>query len=134
MSMQTLSKSLNRPGWLTFAAVVLFTVGVLQVISAIYFFANSSRIADLSGGAFGRHVWLWGIWELVMAALAFAGGRSLLAGHTFGRVIGYLWAGLVVIESLMIISRASSAGWATLALGTLVIYALTTTSSWQEPT
>jgi hypothetical protein len=34
----------------------------------------------------------------------------------------------------MIISRASSAGWATLALGVLVIYALTTTSSWQEPT
>ena len=104
------------------------------MISAIYFFANSSRITDLSGGAFGRHVWLWGIWELVMAALAFAGGRSLLAGHAFGRVIGYLWAGLVVIESLMIISRASSAGWATLALGVLVIYALTTTSSWQEPT
>jgi hypothetical protein len=86
MSIQTMSKSLNRPGWLTFAAVVLFTVGVLQVISAIYFFANSSRIADLSAGAFGRHVWLWGIWELVLAALAFAGGRSLLAGHTFGRV------------------------------------------------
>ena len=114
MSIQTISKSLNRPGWLTFAAVVLFAVGILQVISAIYFFANSSRIADLSGGAFGRHVWSWGIWELVMAVLAIAAGRSLLAGHTFGRVIGYLWA--------------------TLALGVLVIYALTTTSSWQEPT
>ena len=134
MSMPTLSKSLSRPGWLTFAAVVLFAVGILQVISAIYFFANSSRIADLSGGAFGRHVWSWGIWELVMAVLAIAAGRSLLAGHTFGRVIGYLWATLVIIESLMIISRASSAGWATLARGVLVIYALTTTSSWQEPT
>jgi hypothetical protein len=134
MSMQTLSKSLDRPGWLTFAAVALFSAGVLQVISAIYFFSNSSRIEDLSGGAFGRHLWLWGIWELVLAALAFAGARSLLAGGTFGRVIGYLWAGLVVIESLMIISRASAGGFASLAIGVLVLYALTTTSSWQEPT
>jgi hypothetical protein len=129
-----MAKSFNRPGWLTFAAVVLFSAGVLQVIYAIYFFANSSRIEDLSGGAFGRHVWLWGIWELVLAALAFAGGRSLLAGHTFGRVIGYLWAGLVVIESLMIISNASAGGFASLAIGVLVLYALTTTSSWQEET
>jgi hypothetical protein len=113
---------------------VLFSAGVMQAISAIYFFFNSSRIEDLSGGAFGGHVWLWGIWDLVLAALAFAGGRSLLAGGTFGRVIGYLWAGLVVIESLMIISRASAGGFASLAIGVLVIYALAKTSSWQEPT
>ena len=43
MSIQTISKSLNRPGWLTFAAVVLFAVGILQVISAIYFFASEEH-------------------------------------------------------------------------------------------
>ena len=134
MSTQTVSTSDHRPGWLTFAAVVLLSVGILQAITAIYFFANSSRIADLSGGAFGRHVWLWGIWELAAAALALFGGRSLLAGHTFGRVIGYIWAGLVIIESMMIMSKAPASGFGTLALALLVVYGLTETSSWREAT
>jgi len=76
--------SFNRPGWLTFAAVVMFAVGVMQAISGIYFLANSTRIADVDGGAFGHHTVALGIWELVIAVLSLAGGYSLLSGRTFG--------------------------------------------------
>ena len=51
--------SLSRPGWLTFAAVVMFSVAVLRVISAVYYFADSHRVNDLSLGAFGHHLFLW---------------------------------------------------------------------------
>ena len=37
MSTQAYS-GLNRPGWLTFAAVVMFAVAFLRIISAIYYF------------------------------------------------------------------------------------------------
>ena len=47
MSTQAYS-GLNRPGWLTFAAVVMFAVGFLRVISAIYYFADSNRVANVS--------------------------------------------------------------------------------------
>src|SRR4029077_8967776 len=101
MSTGSAVSSFNRPGWLTFAAVVMFVVGVMQAISGIYFLANSTRIADVDGGGFGHHTVALGIWELLIAVLSFAGGYSLLSGHTFGRVIGYLWASLVGVESFL---------------------------------
>jgi hypothetical protein len=123
---------LNRPGWLTFAAVVLFSVGFLRVISAIYYFADSARVTNVTGGAFGSHLVLWGLWDLLIAALAFWGGYSLLAGETLGRVVAYAWAILVIVESFMIISWAPWFGAAALALAILVIYAVSATSEWHE--
>src|SRR5437667_195862 len=48
MSTQALD-GLRRPGWLTFAAVILVSVGFLRIISAIYYFADSSSVNNLSG-------------------------------------------------------------------------------------
>ena len=131
MASQTLA-GLRRPGWLTFVAVVLFSVGCLRLVSAIYYFANSARVNNLTFGAFGHHLFLWGLWDLVIAALALWGGWSLLNGHTFGRVIGYLWAGLVLIQSFMILGSSPWFGFASLILAVLVIYALALTSDWKE--
>ena len=123
---------LNRPGWLTFAAVVMFAVGSLRAITAIYYFADSARVANVSAGAFGDHLFLWGLWDLLIAALAFWGGYSLLGGNTFGRVIAYGWAIVVIVESFLLLESAPWFGFATLILATLVIYAVSTTSGWRE--
>jgi hypothetical protein len=123
---------LRRPGWLTFAAVVMFAVGILRLIAAIYYFADSSRVASVTNGAFGDHLFLWGLWDLVIAVLAFWAGYSLLGGHTFGRVIGYIWAIAVIVESFMLLEQAPWYGFAGLILATLVVYALSTTSEWRE--
>jgi hypothetical protein len=134
MSTRSALSNFNRPGWLTFAAVVMFAVGVMQAISGIYFLANSTRIAAVDGGAFGHHTVALGIWELVIAVLSLAGGYSLLAGHTFGRVIGYLWATLVVVESFLLFRSAPWYAFAALLLGVLVIYAISSTSDWTDGT
>lgn len=123
---------LNRPGWLTFAAIVMIAVGFLRIISAIYYFANSARVANLNSGAFGHHLFLWGLWDLLIALLAFWAGYSLLNGDTFGRVIGYIWAIVVIVESFMILGSAPWFGFGTLLLATFVIYALSTTSDWRD--
>ena len=73
MSTQGAISSFNRPGWLMFAAWVMFAVGIMQAISGIYFLANSQRIANVSGGAFGHHTVVLGIWELIIAALSACG-------------------------------------------------------------
>jgi hypothetical protein len=124
--------ALNRPGWLTFAAVVMFAVGVLRFISALYYFADSTRVANVSAGAFGNHLFLWGLWDLLIAVLAIWAGYSLLSGSTFGRVIGYIWAIAVIVESFLLLAYAPWFGFATLILATLVIYALSTTSDWRD--
>jgi hypothetical protein len=124
---------LNRPGWLTFAAVVMFAVGFMRIISAIYYFADSHRVADLSAGLLGDNLWLWGLWDLIVAALALYAGYSLLAGNMFGRVVGYVWAIVVIVQSFSILEFAPWYGAAALTLAVLVIYALSSTSEWRDP-
>src|SRR6185312_8126417 len=60
--------------------------------------APTSGVADLCGD----HLFLWGIWDLVIAALALFAGYSLLRGDMFGRIVAYVWAGLVIVQSFMI--------------------------------
>src|SRR5262245_63860001 len=93
--------ALSRPGWLTFAAVVMLWVGVGRVISAIYYFADSHRVNDLALGAFGGHLFLWGIWDLIIAAIAFWAGWSLLHGDKGARSVGCLFAGRLLVQSFL---------------------------------
>jgi hypothetical protein len=132
MSTQEFTDALKRPGLLTFAAVVLFSVGCLRAISAIYYFADSARINNLTNGAFSNHLWLWGLWDAGIAVLALWAGYSLLRGDAFGRVIGYTWAIVVVVQSMLILAWAPWFGFGALVLAILVIYALSATAEWRE--
>lgn len=122
---------LERPGWLTFAAVTMISVGILRVITGISYLANSHKVADLSHGIFGGQVWGWGVWDLLIAALAIWAGFSLLNGNTFGRAVGYVWAGLVLIQSFLILAWAPWFGFLAMAIATLVMFALASTSDWR---
>ncbi len=113
-----------RPGWTTFAAMVMFAVGGFRVISAISFLADSSRVADLSGGLFGDNLYAWGLVDLVVAALALLGGYYLLQGRGLGRGIAGLWAILALIESFAYIQTTPWLGVAGIALAVLVMYGI----------
>jgi hypothetical protein len=131
MSTQAVS-GLQRPGWLTFAAVVMFAVGVMRVVSAIYYFSDSRRVTDLGTGAFSTHLFWWGIWDLVIAALALYAGFSLLNGNLGGRIIGYFWAILMIIQSFLILGQAPAYGFSALGVALLVIYGISKTADWSE--
>jgi len=118
----------RRSGWVTFAAIVMLTIGFLKIISAISYFANSHRINDLSNGLFTTHLWAWGLWDLCIAAVALFAGFSLLEDGGFGRVVGYIWAILVIVESFLIIGIAPWYAAGAILLATLVIYGLASTS------
>lgn len=125
--------ALRRPGWLTFAAVVMISVGILRLISAIYYFADSARVNNVATGAFGHHLFLWGLWDLLIGVLAVWAGYSLLQGNTFGRVVAYLWAGLVIIEAFLTIGVAPWWSFAAMLLAVLVIYAVSVTVDYGAP-
>jgi hypothetical protein len=114
----------SRPGWLTFAAVVLISIGCLRVISAIYYFADSSRVNDVSSGAFSHHLFVWGVWDLLIAALALTAGFSLWRGRELGFILGYGCAGLLIVQGFLILAAAPWFGFASLLVAVLVIYAL----------
>ena len=114
---------------MTFAAVVLFAVGFLRIISGISYFKNSIAINNLTHGAFHSDLWAWGVWDICVAALAVLAGLSLLGGvgfltPSFGRAVAYVWGILVIVQGFMLIGQARWYSAGMIALAALVIYGL----------
>ena len=112
----------TRSGWTMFAAIVLFSVGILRIISAISYLADSHKVNDLSLGLFGDNLWAWGLWDFGIAILALFGAYSLVAGGTFGKVVAYLWAVAVIVNSFLIMGIAPWYAFTMIALAVLVVY------------
>lgn len=120
----------SRSGWLTFAAIMMFSVGLVRIVAAIRYFDDSQEVTNLTNGLFGDNLWVWGIWDLCIAVLAVLAGWSLLSGGGFGRVIGYIWGVVVIVQGFLIIEQAPWYSIAAIAVAALVIYGLTT-SDWR---
>jgi hypothetical protein len=125
-SMQELE---SRRGWVVFAAIVMFSVGFLRIISGISYLADSNKVNDLTLGLFGDSLWAWGIWDLGIAIVALWAGYSLLGGGSFGRVVSYVWAVLVIVNSFLIMGIAPWFAAAMIVLATLVVYGLASSPS-----
>ena len=125
MSTQT-DAARTRSAGLTFAIVVLFAVGVMRIISALYYFADSDRVSEASGGPFKHHLIYWGVWDLLIAALALTAAFSLRKGNELGFVLGYTFAGGLIIQSLLLIAASPWYGFAGLEISFLILHALST--------
>ena len=125
MSTQSYANNVNQTsGWTGFAAVVLYAVGFFRIIEAISYFANSHKINNLTGGLFGGQNWAWGLWDLLIAVVAIMAASSVLKGGVFGRLIGYFWGALVIVQSLVIVGYAPWFAAISIALAIAVIYGL----------
>ena len=108
-------------GRAVFAATLLLIVGTLNIIYGIgalddaNIFVNDKRFILTDLNTMG--------WVLiVLGIIQLAGGISLFAGNTFGRVIGIVGATLGAIGALLSIGGAYP--WWSLALFFLCIYIL----------
>jgi hypothetical protein len=106
-------------GRATFAAVLLLIAGTLNVIYGIgaldsaNIFVNDTRYIFSNLNTMG--------WVLIiLGAIQLTGGFSLLAGNTYGRVIGLVGASLGAIGALFSIGGANP--WWSLAIFALCIY------------
>jgi hypothetical protein len=102
----------------------MFAVGVLRIITAIASFSSSHRIIDLEHGLFGNQFWVWGVWDLVIAALAFAVAVSLLRGGRLGHVGGYIWGIVVIVQAFTFVKLAPTYATLSIVLGSLVVYGI----------
>ena len=108
-------------GRATFAAVLLLIAGVLNIIYGIgaldsaNIFANDKRYIFTNLNTMG--------WVLIVLGLVqLTGGFSLIAGNTYGRVIGIVGASLGAIGALL--SIGGSDPWWSLAVFALCVYVL----------
>ena len=125
--MSTNEAEMQRSGWLEFAAVLMFAIAFFRIISAIAYFANSNKIDNLTNGLFSSHLWAWGVWDVLIAVVAIFAGLSLLGGGGFGRVIGYIFGVLVIVQGFTVLDIAPWYGAVAIAAGVLVVYGLART-------
>ncbi len=108
-------------GRATFAAVLLLIAGTLNVIYGIgalsdaNIFHNGQRYVFSNLNTLG-----WVL--LVLGVLQLTGGFSLMAGKTYGRVLGVIAAGLGAIGALLSISGPNP--WWSLGVFALCVYIL----------
>ena len=108
-------------GRATFAAVLLLIAGTLNIIYGIgaldsaNIFANDTRYILTDLNTMG--------WVLIVLGLIqLTGGFSLMAGNTYGRVIGIVGASLGAIAALLSIGGANP--WWSLAVFALCVYVI----------
>jgi hypothetical protein len=108
-------------GRATFAAVLLLIAGTLNIIYGIgaldsaNIFVNDTRYIFTNLNTMG--------WVLiVLGVIQLTGGFSLMAGNTYGRVIGIVGASLGAIGALL--SIGGSDPWWSLAIFALCVYIL----------
>ena len=108
-------------GRATFAAVLLLIAGTLNIIYGIgaldkaNIYANDTRYIFSNLNTMG--------WVLIVLGIVqLTGGFSLMAGKTYGRVLGVIAAGLGAIGALLSISGPNP--WWSLGVFALCVYIL----------
>jgi|SRR5215216_3175341 hypothetical protein len=108
-------------GRVTFAATLLLIAGTLNIIYGIgalgdaRVFVGDQRFIFTNLNALGWVLILLGVIQL-------SGGFSLIAGSTYGRVIGLIGAGLGAIGALLSVGGAYP--WWSLAIFALCVYVI----------
>ena len=123
----------QRPGLVTFAAIMMFLLAGFQVMYAILEFAHAAWVAVNVAGTFGGPLWLWGIIDAVFAAVAFYAGTDLLRGGQFGRTFGLIIASLSTIRWFFYIPAAPWTAVVVIVVNILIIYGLVAHSEYFRP-
>ena len=114
-------REMRGTGRVVFAAVILLIVGTLNIIYGIgalddaNIFVNDTRLVFDNLNTLG--------WVLIILGLIqLTGGFSLMAGHTYGRVIAIIGASLGAINALL--SVGGDHPWWSLGVFAICLYVL----------
>jgi hypothetical protein len=117
---------------LTYAAIMMFVLGGFHILLAISEFAASTWVLSrLDIELFIPILLVWGIFDLIIGAMALYAGFSILRGGTFGLVTGYIFAMLGIIRWLFYIPVSPVLAVVVIVLDLLVIYGLVEHADYQ---
>ena len=111
----------THSGWVTFAGVMLFIAGVLNVIYGIAAIGDSKFfIQDQKYILSNLNTWGW--ITLILGALQLLAAFSLWAGSLYGRVMAIFFASLSALAALLSIPAYPFWSLAIFAIDIIVIY------------
>jgi hypothetical protein len=114
----------QRPGLVTFAAIMMFMLGAFQLTFAILEFGHAAWVAVNVAGTFGGPLWLWGIVDTLFALIAFYAAYDIMRGGEFGRFYGLFLAVFSAIRWFFYIPASPWVAVVVIAVNVLIIYGL----------
>ena len=111
----------SRSGWVTFAGVMLFIIGVLNIIYGIAAIGDSSFfIQDQKYILSNLNTWGWV--TLLLGLLQLGAAFSLWSGGLYGRIVAIVATSLGAIGALLAIPAYPFWSLAIFALNIIVLY------------
>jgi hypothetical protein len=112
--------------WISFAAVMLVVVGVLQIMQGLAALLDDGfYVVGQRGLVVSVDYSVWGWTHLLLGVLAILVAAGLLAGNTVARVVGVLLAMVSAIVNLAFLPAYPLWSALVIAFDVLVIYGLT---------
>jgi hypothetical protein len=122
----------QRPGMLTFAAIMMFVVAGFEALAALFAFAGTGWWVTDMGNLVYTNLVFWGIVDSIIALIALYAGIDLLRGGGFGRAMAYVFAVVGAIRWLFVIPAAPILAVVVILLCVMVIYALALSSDYVD--
>ncbi len=121
-------------GWATgavlFAGILMIIMGIFEAFQGLAAIFENEFFVVTQNYAFEFDVTAWGWIHLILGALVIFAGYSLMAGRTFGRILGLIFATLAAIANFFFIPYYPFWSLLMIALAVWVIWALT--ARWGE--
>jgi hypothetical protein len=123
------SRDAGPSGWavggITFAAVMMFMIGIFQILAGIAAIVEDEFYVIGANYAFNLDVTGWGWIHLILGIVLLFGGWSLIAGKTWAVVLAIVLAVLSAIANFFYIPYYPWWSLLIIALNVWVIWALT---------
>jgi hypothetical protein len=115
-----------KAGAVMFAGVIMIIAGVFEALAGIAAVVRRAFYVSAPHNLFRFDVLTWGWVHLVLGVLVALAGMSVLAGTSWGRVVGIVLAGASAIANFLFIPYYPIWTLLIIALDVFVIFALAT--------
>lgn len=111
-------------GWVWFAAIMLITVGLFDIVQGIIALIEDDFELLTEGGILVFDLTTWGWVHIVVGALLVLAGVGLFSGTAWGRTLGVILAVLNALAQLTIMPSYPFWALIIIILDVVIIYAL----------
>ena len=126
MSTDTYEEGSAWSGWVIFAAIVMFTIGAIDIIQGITALAKDETfLVTESGLLVTTDFTTWGWTLLIWGIVLILGGAALFSGKEWGRWFAIVAVVLNLIGQIAWFPAYPLSSMLAIALGITVLYALT---------
>mgnify|MGYP006355215017 CR=1 FL=1 len=123
-------------GWATgavlFAGIMLIVIGIFESLQGLNAIFEDQFYVVTENYVFDIDVTAWGWIHLLLGVVVIFGGYALMAGRTWGRILGIVVAGIAAVVNFAWVPYYPFWSLLMIALAVWVIWALT--SRWHEVT